>query len=200
LRSVWTAPRLAVRTGIRGDAARLVIAVAWLSGMAEVLQDAALGRSYPPHWGPFALLLALVMGPLAGLVYFGIAGGLLAGAGRLLGGTADSSDARVALACSVVPELVALPLWIPVVGFYGLDVFTKDQAAPPAGLVAFLALQVVLLLWSWGLRVVTLAEAHRFTLWRGFSTMMLAWLAMAVLIAGVVLGIAALVDVPGIMA
>jgi hypothetical protein len=197
LRSIWTTPRLAVRRGIRGDAARLVIAVAWLSGVAEVLQNGAFGQFYSPHWGPFALILALVMGPLAGLAYFDIAGGLLAGAGRLLGGSADSSDARVALACSVLPELIALPLWIPVIGFYGLEIFTSAQAPRPPGLVAFLGLQALLLLWSWGLRVVTLAEAHGFTLWRGFFTMVLAWLATLVLIGGAILGFAALIDVLG---
>jgi hypothetical protein len=170
-----------------------VIAVAWLSGVAEVLQNAALGRSYLPHWGPFAVFLALVMGPLAGLAYFDIAGVLLAGAGRVFGGTADSSDSRVALACSAVPALIALPLWIPVIGFYGLEIFTEDQAARPAGLVAFLVLQVLLLLWSWGLRVVTLAEAHGFSLWRAWWTMVLAWLATLVMIGGAILGLAALV-------
>lgn len=174
-----------------------MIAVAWLSGVAEVLQNAAVGRSYPPHWGPFALFLALAMGPLAGLAYFSIAGGLLTGAGRLLGGTAGSSDTRVALACSVVPELIALPLWVPVIGFYGLGIFTKDQAARPAGLVGFLALQALLLVWAWALRVVTLAEAHGFTKWRAFFTMVLAWLAAIVLIVGAILGFLALVDVPG---
>ncbi len=197
VRSIWTTPRLAVRQAIRGDAARVVIAVAWFSGVVDVLQNAALGRSFAPHWGPFVLLLALVLGPLFGLAYFGVAGALLAGSGRLLGGTADSSDTRVALACSVVPELIALPLWIPVIGFYGLEIFTKEQGARPAGLVAFLGLQAMLLAWAWALRVVTLAEAHGFSLLRAFLTIALTWLATVVLIGGAILGFAALLDTAG---
>ena len=192
LRSVWTAPRFAVREGVRGDAARLVIAIAWLSGVGDVLQNAAIGRSYAAHWGAFVLFLALVLGPLFGLAYFDVAGGLLAGCGRLLGGNADSSDTRVALACSVLPEIVVLPFWIPVIVFYGPEVLPKARVGWPAGLVAFLALQIALLAWSWALRVVTVAEAHGFGLWRAFVTLVLTWLATLVLIGGAILSFAAL--------
>ena len=178
------------------DAARLVIAVAWLSGVADVLQSAAFSQSYKPHWGPFAVFLALVMGPLFGLLQFGIHGGLLGVTGRLLGGTADASDARVAMACSVLPELIALPLWIPVIGLYGLELFTTAMDTRPLGLVVFLALQAALLVWSWALRVVTLAEAHDFSKWRAFATIVLATVAGFVLVGGAVLGFLALVPDP----
>jgi hypothetical protein len=189
LRSVWTDPRLAVRQGARTDAARLVIAVASLAGVLDGLQNFAVGRSLKPHWGAFAVLFALVLGPLLGLLQFAIGGALIAVVGRMLGGAGDSSDVRVALACSRIPELVALPFWIPVIAVHGVEMFEMDQPYPLA-LAVFMGLQGALLVWSWVLRVIAVAEAHDFSCWRAFFTMVLAWLVpiLAFVAAAIVIG------------
>jgi hypothetical protein len=182
-RAVWTKPRLAVRQLVEGDAARIVIAVAWLSGVLVVLQAAALRRSLSPGWGGLVLVFALTAGPLMGFAWFGLAGSLLASAGRLLGGKADASDTRVALACGALPELLALPLWPAVLATYGLQVLTTSVAAPAAGLLAFAALQAFLLGWAWLLRLAALSEVNGFSVWRALATVLLTLLAAVLAVA-----------------
>jgi hypothetical protein len=191
LRSVWTGPRLAVRQGARTDAARLVIAVASLAGVLDGLQNFAVGRSLKPHWGAFAVLFALALGPLLGLLQFAIGGALIAVVGRRLGGSGDSSDVRVALACSRIPELVALPFWIPVIAVHGVEMFEEDQPYPLA-LAVFMAVQGALLVWSWVLRVIAVAEAHDFSCGRALVAMVLAWLVPVVLFVAAALAVGAL--------
>lgn len=180
--TVWREPRETVQQVLRGDAAGFVILVAWLAGVLEVLQTQALRASMQPHWGPFAVLMAVFMGPLVGFGYFEMAGSVAKSVGRLLGGVADESDTRVALACGTVPELLALPLWAPVLAVYGLEMFTTARPIRTDGLLAFAALQMLLWLWAWGLRVVCLAEAHEFSIPRALFTVILSWVAAITLV------------------
>jgi hypothetical protein len=190
---VWTAPRETVDRVLRADAAGLVIAVAWLSGVLDVLQTSALRGSLKPHWGPFVGLLAMFMGPLLGFAYFEVAGTVAASMGRLLGGVGHAAETRVALACGTIVELVALPLWVPVLAVYGLEMFTTERSPAPAGLLAFAGLQALLWLWAWGLRIACLAEVHDFSIVRAVLTVLLAWLAVVVVIVGAVIVLGTLV-------
>lgn len=192
-RTVWAEPRLTVRRLVRGDAAGFVILVAWLSGVLDVLQTTAMRASMKPHWGPFVVLMALGMGPLLGFAYFAVAGSLMAGVGRVLRGRADASETRVALACGTMPELIALPVWVPALAVYGLEIFTTEHPARPMGLVRFGVLQLALLLWAWGLRLVALAEVNGFSLFRAAGTVLASWVVGVASFVGLVLGVAALV-------
>jgi hypothetical protein len=180
-----------VRLGLRTDAARLVIAVAFLSGVLDVLQGAAVKQSLEPHWGPFAVLFALMAGPPFGFVHLAIGGAVTAVVGRMFGGSGDASGMRVALACGRVPELVALPLWIPVLAVYGATIFEKDQPYP-LGLTGFMGLQGALLVWSMVLRVIAVAEAHDFSCGRAFAAMTVAWLVQILVFAALPLALGAL--------
>ena len=192
-RTIWTEPRETVQRVRRGDAAWFVIAVAWCSGVLDLLQSAAMRGSLKPNWGVFALFLVLVLGPLAGFAHLGIAGPMAAGLGKILGGRADTSDARVALACGTLPELLALPLWIPVLAVYGLEIFTTARATPGLALLAFAGLQLLLWLWSFALRLVTLAEVHEFSVLRAFLAVFLSWLVVLAGFVGLLLGVGAFV-------
>lgn len=170
-----------------------MILVAWLAGVLEVLQTQALRASLKPHWGPFAVFMAIFMGPLVGFAYFETAGAVARSVGRLLGGVADVSDTRVALACGTMPELLALPFWAPVLAVHGLEMFTTARPPRTDGLLVFAALQILLWLWAWGLRVVCLAEAHEFSILRALLTVVLSWVAGIVLVIALVAGLAGLV-------
>jgi hypothetical protein len=175
-RSVWLEPRAAARAASGGDAAGFVILVAWLVGILDMLQTSALRASMKAHWGAYALLLAVGMGPLLGYGYFGLAGLLMARIGRLLGGVADVSDTRVALAVGTIPELLALPFWIPVLAIYGIEIFTEGHPAP-TGLLIFGGLQLLFWAWGWCLRFACLAEVNDFSIARAVLTVLLSWLA-----------------------
>jgi hypothetical protein len=187
--TVWREPRQTVLRVARSDAAGFVILVAWLSGVLHVLQNAALRASLKPNWGPFVVLLAVFMGPILGFVYFDVGGALVTRTARMLGGLGSVSETRVALACGSIAELVALPLWLAVLAFYGAELFTETRGALPPALLAFAAFQVALLFWAWRLRFSCLAEVHGFSIGRAFASIALAWLGfVALLVTAVVIG------------
>jgi hypothetical protein len=143
------------------------------------------------------LLVAWAVGPLAGFAYFAVTGAVLASVGRALGGSADVSDTRTALACSMLPEVAALPLWIPVLAYYGLAIFTKAQDGWPHGMIAFGVLQALLYLWSLVLRLITLAEVHAFSIGRALGTLLVGWLAGVAMLLALGLALAGVIAVLG---
>jgi hypothetical protein len=175
--TAWFSPQLTVREALRGDAARLVIVVAWLEGVLNTLQTSLLRPRMEANWGPYAVFLAVFMGPLLGFLYYDVAGSVATRVSRLLGGIADVSDTRVALACGAIPELFALPLWIPAIGMFGVEIFTKAHPPRTDALLLFALLQIVLWLWAWVLRVAALAEANEFAIGRALLTVLLSWVA-----------------------
>jgi len=186
-RSAWLSPQLTVRQALRGDAARLVILVAWLEGVLNTLQTSALRPTMEANWGPYAVFLAVFMGPLLGFVYYDVAGSVASRVAGWLGGIADVSDTRVALACGAIPELLALPLWIPALAVFGVEIFTKAHPPRTGGFLLFALLQIALWLWAWVLRVGALAEANEFAIGRALLTVLLSWVvAMGTLVLVVV--------------
>jgi hypothetical protein len=192
-RSIWFDPRAAVREAVRGNAAWFVILIAWAVGIVEGLSSAIIGAK--PNGGGttiFKIVLALYMGPVLSFAIFFLYGRLQAMIGNALGGCADASDARVALACGSIPEL----LWLPIAAVWllhgAMSGFQGGFWASPA--IAWVSLGLYACLWLWGvlLRIVALAEVHRFGKGRAFATIALAWVAWIVLFVGLVLGGAAL--------
>lgn len=192
-RSIWFDPRAAVREAVRGDAAWLVIGVAWAIGIVEMLSSTIIGAK-PNEGGTtvFRIVLAFYMGPVLSFAVFFLYGRLHAAVGNVLGGCADASDARVALACGSIPEL----LWLPIAAVWlvqgARSGFQEGFWANPW--IAWVSLGLYAVLWLWGvcLRVVALAEVHRFGTGRALATISLAWVAWIVLFAGLVLGAATL--------
>lgn len=104
------------------------------------------------------------------------------------------AETRVALARGTIAELVALPFWVPMLGRYGLEIFTTERPPTPDGLLVFAGLlQALLWLRAWGLRIACLAEMHEFSLARGVLTVLASWLAGLLLLAGFVLAVAGMV-------
>ena len=98
-----------------------------------------------------------------------------------------------ALACGAIPELVALPFWVPVLAVYGLEIFTTERPPRTDGILAFAGIQMLLWAWAWGLRVVCLAEVHDFSIVRAVLTVRLSWVAGLLLVVGFICGLAAMI-------
>jgi len=186
LQSLLFQPRDAVSRISAGDAARFAIVVAWLAGIQDILSTSGLSGRGQPNWGVFLVVMALLMGPLLSMGHLAFTGLLLAGLGRLLGGSGSVSDVRVALAVSYVPNLLLLPFWIPLIAWYGFDVLTSARGDGALAAMAFMALSMVLGGWSWIVRVGTLGEAHGFSLKRSVSCLVLGSLLTLALFVGTV--------------
>jgi hypothetical protein len=190
---IWTRPRETIRAIVNEDPYRAVILLAWLAGIADLLET-ALGKpiSNPNYW-PVAILLGVFMGPLMGFARVYVGGGLVAMTGRWLGGEADSEECRTALAWGSVPQAATLAFWAPAVALFGRFLFTDEKSifdAPPAAMVivALIAAPwIAALVWAWVLQWKCVGEVHGFSAWRGFFAMCIAKLMIVAVFVGLVL-------------
>lgn len=122
--------------------------------------------------------LAILAGPILGLVGVFVGGFLSSVVGRVLGGEGTVEDLRPALAWGVLPATVtaavALPLMLVLSDM--LEPHLAGDAPLPGyfllpSLAVLLAIGVLAVGWAWSLVTMTkcVAEAHRFSAWRALA-------------------------------
>jgi hypothetical protein len=97
-----------------------------LGGVIQTLNNASQRNTGDQL--PLAAILgvALIAGPIGGLIGLYIGGALMALAGRLIGGKGTSAELRPALAWSQVPVLATIPIWILQLALIGHQMFTSE--------------------------------------------------------------------------
>lgn len=180
---IWYQPRRTIRRIVTLDPKRDIYLLALLIGYASWLERAStqgLGDGMPV-WG--ILIAGLLVGFIGGIVSLGL-GGLITGfVGRRLGGDASNEEATAALAWSQVPSIFGLILWIPQIILLGNETFTStpaDTSGLSLLLLPFLLIQIALGIWQLILTVATVAEVHRFSVWRAIGTLLLPALVIGV--------------------
>lgn len=165
--SIWTRPRATLRSILAADPTRHVILLAAASGAAGGI-DNALENAFATT-GPSSLIatlfLALLLGPVFGVIGLYLWGGLVRWTGSWLGGEATPEEARAAVAWSAVPSLWGLLLWLPLL-----------LSGSQVGVVPLLVglAQLVLGVWTFVISLKCLGEAHRFSAWKALGAEILA--------------------------
>jgi hypothetical protein len=177
--------RFAVKI-VAEDPELYVVPLICLAGIAETL-DRASNRSVGDGM-PLGMIIgmALVLGPLFGLIKLWLGSHLLHLTGRWIGGTSPVSHLRTAIAWASVPTVVALALWALLIVVFGSELFSTETPrldnqpllAIPLG--AIVLGQMVLAVWGVVLACNTIAEVQGFrSAWRGLANIVLA---MAIII------------------
>lgn len=184
--SMWTKPRETIRQIVQSGGDYGVLLLAALGGVAQVL-DRATSQNLADEMSVGAILLvALIAGPVAGVLGLYVFGWLLEQTGGWIGGAASGSDLRAALAWGSLPNVAGLLLWIPALALAGGEMFrsaTPQLEAQP--LLALLLLPIGLLwialaIWSFVLILLAISEVQRFSAWRALGNLLLAGLLFAV--------------------
>lgn len=134
-----------------------------------------------PIWALF--ILALLFGPLVGLVLVYVGGAMVGAIGRRLGGVGTRQEVQTALAWSLLPNIEMLLLWIPEFALMGRESFRNETPALDAWLDAqpfvvlplgllYLAVFVTASVWIFVIRLKCIAEAHQFSAWRALASLL----------------------------
>jgi hypothetical protein len=165
-----------MRSILDDDPGRLVLLLSMLWG-ASFSINAAMWKSHGDLFTvPLILTLSVILAPSGGLPVLYLQGLFFAGVGRLLGGKGRARDLRAAFAWSSVPHVVSLILLFPAIALFGSDLFTSSTPRIDAHPLLFFLLIIYILIDSilgiWGLVIFVkcVAEAHRFSGWRGLAT------------------------------
>ena len=197
LATVLVQPRQTMRRILDHPPDRMVIPLVLLALVPACVRDADPAAIRQAGAIVAAVLACFVV---ATLVLFYLYGWVAAGVGRLFEGAGSAREVRSALAWGLVPIIGSLVYVIPEKLLlrgqpvkrmqFGRHTFSFDEGLFAHGCgVAFLFLLLKAIVFVWFVYVAsqTLAEAHRFSGWRGFATLVLGWLAPAVIVLAAVL-------------
>lgn len=158
-----------------------------------------LNRASQRHLGdempvPIIFSLALVMGPVGGLLSLWFFAHLLRWTGRWLGGLGNLDYLKAAWAWAWVPSVFSLAIWIPQYALIGSEMFNssatrlQSSSAIAVSFLALVILQILLGVWTFILCVHTVAEVQGFqSSWRGLGNVVLSGLVVAAIAVGIVL-------------
>lgn len=185
--NIWFHPRATIRSIVETNPRRSIILLACISGIYQTL-DRMAKRGAGDSMGLIEIgLIAIIVGPIAGLFALAIGRLLFQVSGKIIGGKATGTEVRAALAWSSVPDSILLLLFIPYIAFLGREGFTSADAG-----VELTTLQVVvglgysfgiglpLVIWKAFISVQTMAEVHKFAWWKGLLTYVIAFAIVAV--------------------
>ena len=196
--SIWTRPRATLRLILATDPRRDVFRLAALGGIAESLTlctSEGLGDTCSI---PVLLALSLCGGTVLGILGILIFTAVVAPVGRWLRGRGGSAEVMAALAWANVPAIWGIPLWLPRAALLGEETFHPLPAliqGNPGALLFYALLQfvqVVIGVWGFAITLKCLGEAHGFSAWRAFVTLVVAGFVVILPIAIIVLAFQAM--------
>ena len=152
--SMWTRPRTTIQQIVDENPEHYVWVLAALAGIGRVLDRASIRNMGDRVEFPLILLLALVAGPIGGLVSLYIGSALIRWTGNWMSGKASSGEVRTAVAWSSLPMVVGLLLWVLQLAIFGQEMFTAETPRIDANPflvfvgLGFAGIEMVLVVWA----------------------------------------------------
>jgi len=121
-----------------------------------------------------------------GLMAFYFYGFLLYLSGKLFKGKATQSEIYIAMAWSSIPTILGIFLWIPKLMLFGKEWFFENSELWDNELYLYPALfiifiDVILLVYSTGIFIITLSEVQGFSKWKAFFNSLFVFIIISVL-------------------
>ncbi|MEM8865876.1 MAG: Yip1 family protein [Planctomycetota bacterium] len=171
--SILTEPTLTIRQIVRSNPAHCVVILSCLLGVVSLLgiNDGREESAYLPL--TMLLPVALIGGPILGLLIIYVSAAVLRISAKVLSGVASYAEMRAAYAWSAVPAIYAAPLTLLTA------IVTSPEGAEP-GSPTFstvaalnLAASAIAGIWSFIISLNTIAEVNHFSRLKAFGAMIL---------------------------
>ena len=197
--SVWLSPRSTIRQVVSENPCRALWWLASIYGFSSLLnafQSMMLGDMIPVLG---ILILAALLSPLMGYVFFSIWSAAISFTGKWLKGQGTYVQVRAAYAWSCVPLLLNIPLWLILAFFFGRSFFANFAEthlltqSEVSLLFLVLILRITAAIWSLVLYINMLAEVQSFSILRSIGNILLSTILVSVVFLLIGLGISALV-------
>ncbi|MBF6634541.1 Yip1 family protein [Microbacterium sp. APC 3898] len=188
--AIWTRPRAAVRHVIEEKSSGFIFLLIVLAGFAAGLLSSLDSEQFLPVGG--MILIALFFGPIGVVVSTVIGAGIYLLIGKLFKGKGTYTEMFRAILTGLIPQIWLIPiilLWMLLLPeTYFLQADDMLLAEPDFLSLVFLIILGVISAWTFFVQCKAVAEAHRFSAWKGFFVIMIP----TVLVIGVIIGLIAL--------
>lgn len=187
--TIWYKPRATFRSAINHKSTSLAVFLAIMAGITELF-DRAISENMGDHMSTLmVLVLIIVLGAIGGIVSWFIWSAINYYVGKLLKGKGTIQEMNIAMGVSFIPLAISA-----VFGFFDV-VFLGDALFVDAYLTPFQIIWLlvsaffvfILSIWSLFLMIKAVAEAHRFSAWKGLLTLAIPIAAIFILFIGIVI-------------
>lgn len=183
--AVWIRTREAVRYAIEEKSDGFIWLLVALSGISGALLTAPETRTDGsfPVWG--IILIAVIAGPIGGVISSAISAGAFLLIGRLFSGTATFTDMFRAVVTAQIPQIWLLPFAVLLLAVPPVVPSEPGAVAAGGALSWSLAVAVFLFamsIWIFIIQCKAVGEAHRISSWKGFFILLLTWVFIFILI------------------
>lgn len=171
-KTIWYAPSATIRSVITYKPTYFAIILAILVGITDMF-DTAMSEEFGNHISmPIILVILLVGGVLSGVIGMVITAGLSKFIGKLLGGIAEFREMFMAIGAAYIPAALTIVIYLIDLFIIGDKLFVDAELSVVQ--VLWLLFSVfatfVLSTWTMFLTIKAIAEAHRFSFWKGLLT------------------------------
>jgi len=176
---MWINPRATIQQIVDTSPEHLVLFLAAVVGFSNGLDQASarcVGDTLPL---PMIFLIALIAGPVGGVIGLYISGALIYWTGTWIGGNASSQNIRAAIAWSQIPMIWGLLLWIPALALFGEELFTTEMPTVTASpsmafsLLIYTVVELAVGLWTLVVFIQCLAQVQGFSVWKVVGNLLL---------------------------
>ncbi|MCM3637522.1 YIP1 family protein [Sporosarcina luteola] len=183
--SVWLHPRQTVQYVMDYKNGSFVLMIAAITGVIHFL-DQATGNELFENWNIAAVLLvALLAGPVIGVIGLYIASGIYHAFSLMLGGLGTFEETRRAFTVSSIIIVIGGLIWIPDLLILGQGNFSSDYDFSIGQLgwsMISLIVNFIVGIWSLIVLIAAIAEVHRFSAWKATLAVILPILILVVIL------------------
>lgn len=174
-KTIWYAPRAAIRSVIDYKPMMFAIVLAILVGVTNIL-DRAIGKNLGEQMAtPVVWLLILIGGTISGIVSWIVFSGIMTVIGKMFGGTAKFKEMAMAIGAAYIPSALTVIIYLLDVIFLGQKLFIEADITmfQITWLLLSSFMTIILSFWTIFLMIKAIAEAHHFSSWKGFFTLII---------------------------
>lgn len=174
--SIWLKPKATVRYAIDYKPMKFAVMLVLIAGIFDMLDAATQNNLGDSISVPMIFVLAIIVGPILGAIGWWIGAGIATIVGTWLGGIGRFTELKMAFAITYIPIIFAGVLWIPDVLILGKILFVENfhiSAGQQIWLFFSGFISIVVGIWSFIITINAIAEAHQFSRWRGFWTIVI---------------------------
>ncbi|MFC5603442.1 YIP1 family protein [Sporosarcina koreensis] len=191
--SVWLHPRKTVQYVMEYKTGSFVLMIAMVTGIIHFL-DQASGNDLFETWNIAAILLvALLAGPIIGVIGLYIASGIYHALSLMLGGMGTSEESRKAFTVSSIIIIIGGLIWIPDLIILGKGNFISDydfSFGQFGWSIISLFVNFIVGIWSLVVLIAAISEVHRFSAWKAAVVVFLP-IIILIAIVGIIIGLTA---------
>lgn len=170
--SVWLRPKETARYIIEEKSMSYVITILTIGYVGLLLSN--LWESNLEMNPILLLILCLILAPILGYVSNSIAAWAFYYVGQIFNGVATYKEMFKALSISSIPNIVLLPPYVLWLFNHPQSLMNEQYIGPiPFYFLPTLLLTYVITLWTFGINVAAVAEAHELKIWKALVTVLL---------------------------